>query len=80
MSQHPLLGTRHWPWLALLVLVLAPARLDAYIGPGTGLGALGALLAIIATLLVAVVGFIWYPLKRLLRRGRRVDPPDDSAR
>ena len=40
----------------------------AYVGPGTGIAALGALLAIIAGIVVAVFGFLWYPLKRLRKR------------
>lgn len=40
----------------------------AYVGPGGGLSAIGALLAIVAGLAAAVFGFIWYPLKRMLRK------------
>jgi len=40
----------------------------AYIGPGGGLAAIGALLAVVVGLIAAVFGFIWYPFKRLLRR------------
>jgi hypothetical protein len=39
----------------------------AYIGPGTGLSAIGAFLAVVAFLIVALFGFVWYPIKRLLR-------------
>jgi len=42
----------------------------AYIGPGAGLGAVGSLLALVGAVLLMIVGFIWYPLKRLLRRGK----------
>jgi hypothetical protein len=43
---------------------------NAYVGPGAGLSAVGSLLSVVAALLFAVVGFIWYPLKRLFRRGK----------
>lgn len=43
----------------------------AYVGPGAGLSAIGAFLAMIAGLFVAIVGFIWYPIKRLLRSVKR---------
>ncbi|MGH6916957.1 MAG: hypothetical protein ACREJ0_04545, partial [Geminicoccaceae bacterium] len=46
--------------------VVAPAA--AYIGPGAGLSAIGLVLAKVAALGLAVVGFVWYPVKRLLRR------------
>jgi hypothetical protein len=52
--------------LVLAMTVVAPAA--AYIGPGAGLSAIGLVLAMIAALGLAVVGFVWYPLKRLLRR------------
>ena len=45
-----------------------PGEALAYIGPGAGLSALGALLALIGVVFLAIVGFIWYPVKRILRR------------
>lgn len=53
--------------LAVLLLALSiPAQ--AYIGPGAGLGTIGTAVAFLAAILLLVVGFVWYPLKRLLRR------------
>jgi len=40
----------------------------AYIGPGAGLGAIGTILALVGGVILAIVGFVWYPIKRLLRR------------
>ncbi len=40
---------------------------QAYVGPGAGLSAIGSLLALILGLMLAVLGFIWYPLKRLIK-------------
>jgi predicted MFS family arabinose efflux permease len=51
---------------ALAMIMVDPAA--AYVGPGAGLTAIGAILAVIATLFLAVVGFVWYPVKRLLRK------------
>jgi hypothetical protein len=42
----------------------------AYVGPGAGLGTIGTVVALAAALLLLVVGFIWYPIRRLLRRGK----------
>lgn len=50
---------------AMVVLPAGPAA--AYIGPGAGLSAIGSLLALIAVLFLAVVGFVWYPVKRLIK-------------
>lgn len=46
----------------------------AYIGPGSGLSAVGALLALFVGLLVAFVAFVWYPLRRMRRRWRDRSP------
>ena len=51
---------------AILILSSSPAL--AYIGPGAGLSAIGTALALVATVCLAVVGFLWYPAKRLSRR------------
>ncbi len=48
----------------------------AYIGPGTGLSALGAFLAILAGIFVTIFGFFWYPIKRLLGKGKKTQEPD----
>jgi hypothetical protein len=42
----------------------------AYVGPGAGLSAIGAFLALIIGVVLAFFGFIWYPVKRLLRKGK----------
>lgn len=40
----------------------------AYVGPGAGLTAVGTILALLAAAGLLLVGFIWYPVKRMLRR------------
>lgn len=45
----------------------------AYVGPGAGISAIGAFLALIIGVILAFVGFIWYPVKRLLRKGNAAD-------
>lgn len=50
---------------------LAPAaQVHAYVGPGAGLSALGIVVGLIAAVLLGIVGFIWYPIKRLLKLRR----------
>ncbi|MDO8207694.1 MAG: hypothetical protein Q7T38_07740 [Gallionella sp.] len=41
---------------------------SAYIGPGLGAGAITVVLGIASGLLMLLVGVVWYPLKRLIRR------------
>ena len=59
-------------------LVLCPEPALAYVGPGAGLSALGALLALVAGVIVGIFGFVWYPVKRLLRKRKPVLPPDED--
>lgn len=40
----------------------------AYIGPGAGLGSVGALAALVGAAFLIIVGFVWYPAKRIIRR------------
>ena len=40
----------------------------AYIGPGAGIAAIGTIIALFGAVLLALVGFVWYPVKRLLSR------------
>ena len=56
--------------LALLVAVAVSDPALAYVGPGLGLSAIGAVVGLVAAFVLAVVGFIWYPIRRF-RRGRR---------
>lgn len=53
--------------LLTTLLTLAPALAHAYVGPGAGLSAIGSAIALILGLLVAILGFVWFPLKRLIK-------------
>jgi hypothetical protein len=55
--------------LACLVLFwfATASSAHAYVGPGSGLSVIGAALAFLAAIALAVVGFVWYPVKRLWR-------------
>ena len=56
--------------LICAIASLVPSAAHAYIGPGAGVSAIGAVLALIGGIALAIVGFVWYPLKRL-RRNRQ---------
>ena len=56
------------PNLAVSWVLFTPAAADAYIGPGAGLSAIGSLLALLGAVLLLIVGFIWYPVKRVMQR------------
>jgi hypothetical protein len=58
---------------ALAGVALLPSPAYAYMGPGAGLSAIGALLSLVAAGVVSLLGFIWFPIKRAIRmiRSRR---------
>ncbi|MEX0727696.1 MAG: hypothetical protein WEB58_00510 [Planctomycetaceae bacterium] len=59
-----------------LLVSLTPQPAWAYIGPGTGLSAIGAFLAVLAGIFVAIFGFLWYPIKKLLRKRKKASRAD----
>ena len=67
------------------VMLVSASPVHAYIGPGAGLGAIGAALAIGIAVILLIVGFVWYPVKRLLkgfksRSGSEIEKaPEESA-
>jgi len=57
------------PSLPLICILLSvPCVAEAYIGPGAGLSAIGSFLALVGAVFLAIVGFVWFPLKRTLFR------------
>ena len=58
---------------------LIPSPAVAYLGPGGGLTAIGSLLALLAAVAFAICGFVWYPLKRLMRKKQQSMRNDKSG-
>ena len=58
-----------------------PLPAHAYIGPGAGLSALGSLVALVGAVFLLLAGFVWYPVKRMLRgrAARRATDTKSSA-
>lgn len=50
-----------------------PVSAYAYLGPGAGISAVGSILAVIFALIAAIVGFVWYPVKRIFRKKQASD-------
>ena len=68
--------------MVALVLLASPAL--AYAGPGAGLSMIGSLVALVGAILAGIFGFVWFPVKRLLknRKARAQDaatPPADPS-
>ena len=65
--------------MSLIILVAyLPQTVFAYIGPGTGLSAIGSFLAVLAGIVVAFLGFLWYPIKRLFGKKKSQEPDQDK--
>ena len=58
--------------LVLALLFINPHVALAYIGPGAGLSAIGIVIAITAAILLAIIGFFWYPIKRLIAKIKKI--------
>jgi hypothetical protein len=56
--------------LATLLAVLPQSAL-AYIGPGAGVSAIGTVIALVGAVLLAILGFVWYPIKRLRSKPKK---------
>ena len=60
--------------VALAILTASAGLAQAYVGPGLGMGALGAVVGLVFSVLLAVVALVWYPIKRALGLGKRRAP------
>lgn len=57
-------------------LLFYPPLASAYIGPGLGAGAVTVVLGIVSGLLMLIVGVVWYPVKKLIRRFKSNKPKE----
>jgi hypothetical protein len=55
--------------LALAIACL-PSAAFAYIGPGAGLSIVGSIVAFLGAVVVGLAGFVWFPVRRILKRRR----------
>ena len=66
--------------MALVLLFVLCGNALAYVGPGVGLGVIGAFLGTVLAVLLAIVGVIWYPMKRLISKFRgEMSPSTEPA-
>ena len=59
--------------LTALPVALMPLPALAYFGPGGGLTAIGALVALIAVVVYVFFGFVWFPLKHFFKKRKGGD-------
>ena len=56
---------------ALLFLIFLPTSGFGYVGPGAGITFLGALWAVSAAVILALIGLLLWPIRVLLRRKKQ---------
>lgn len=68
--------------VALLVLtgVLAPAPAFAYVGPGLGAGAVAVTLGVLGSIVTGILGVIYYPIKRMIKKFKKARQLDRAGR
>jgi len=60
------------------VIVFSPFMAYAYVGPGLGLGAVGAILGVFLSIFLALIAIFWYPFKRLCRKFKKKKEKHES--
>lgn len=63
---------------AATLAITMPSMAQAYIGPGMGVGAITAVFGVLGALFLAVIGLVWYPVKRMIK-GRRTGAAKTEA-
>ena len=53
-------------YISLIILMIS-FQANAYIGPGMGVGAIVSAIGVDGAILLAILGIIYYPLKRFIR-------------
>ena len=61
-------------FILTIIYIFLPIESLAYIGPGTGITAIGSLIALFVGIIAAIIGFLWYPIKRLFRKNKTMEP------
>lgn len=60
-------------YLVIFIIFAAfSTNVQAYIGPGLGAGTVGVVLGVIASIFLTLLAIIYYPIKRLLKKRRRL--------
>lgn len=62
-----------------ILLLMIPSVAQAYIGPGVGAGAIGAVIAVIGAALLALFALIYYPVKRFMKSRRQGAGPTSGS-
>jgi len=64
---------------ALTTAALPLSSAEAYVGPGVSAGAIAVVLGILGSVFLALFAIVWYPLKRLMKKGRPVEKTAETG-
>ena len=64
--------------LILLSFLFYSGSVHAYVGPGLGVGVIGAIVGVFLAVLMAVIGVFWYPIKRMFNKEDDSETLDES--
>ncbi|MFN3201915.1 MAG: alkaline phosphatase family protein [Bradymonadia bacterium] len=62
-------------WIGALIALMTPAKAHAYVGPGAGVAFAATVFVLLSTVVVAVVGVLFWPVRKLWRAIRLKRPP-----
>lgn len=57
--------------LVALSVMCVPVPASAYIGPGLGAGAIGAVLGVLGSIFLGLFAIIYYPFKRMMKKRKK---------
>lgn len=57
--------------MVFMFVMFFPLPATAYVGPGLGVGMIGAILGVVLSVVLALIGIVWYPLKRLFNKSEK---------
>jgi cellobiose-specific phosphotransferase system component IIC len=52
----------------ILFIMAVPVTVEAYIGPGMGVGTFAAVFGVLISFFLAIVAVVYYPIKRMLKK------------
>lgn len=59
---------------------MLPTAAAAYIGPGVTGGAIAAVLGVIGAVFLAIVGVLYYPIKRMMKGRKKATRPSGDGK
>ena len=57
--------------LSSVIFFLITTSSFAYLGPGVGGGVIAATIGVVIAIFAALIGLIWFPIKRLLKKRKQ---------